>query len=343
MNKGFRRSLQMILLLILIGAVTTGCGYHLTYGNGGNFLDREDAHEFKVEKTLVDPIKTIVIETGMGEVELKEADDFYVELDYLYWKEKPSYSISNGKLSFDDSRAFPNSYSLNFNLHNKITVYLPEGSTLEDVVIQTSSGDVKMEGFIADELDVSVSYGDFTMKNAAATDAEISLSSGTSKISDFQVTKLDFTNSYGNSSFTNINTGDDLITDNMEYQDLNITMSSGDVILKSARTSSIDINNSYGDITCDAIIAEDFDADLSSGDLDLSSANLASIDISNSYGDVILGLLGPEAEYSLDLSTSYGGIRVGNQKYEDHYDTDHSGSRTVSADLSSGNIKVKFE
>lgn len=332
----------MMLLIIAAGSMLGGCGYNFTYSSRGNFLDREDAFEYKVKKSVVDPITTINIETGLGEVELIESDNYYVEIDYLYWEEKPDYSISDGKLTFDDSRAFPNSYSINFHLKNKIKIYLPEGADMKDVIIKTASGDVTIEGFIADELDVSVAYGNFTMKKAAATDAEINLSSGTSKISDFQATSLDFNNSYGNSSFTNINTGEKLLSSEMLYDSIKIIMSSGDVKINNMKSSSIEINNSYGDVTADTITADEFDTDLSSGDLDISEADMKDIDVSDSYGDVNLGLIGPDTDYSLDLTTSYGGIRVGNKKYEDHYDTD-GGSRKVSADLSSGNIKLHFE
>lgn len=91
MSRKFRKSLPLLLLLVAWGALFTGCGYSINYSNSQNknFLDREDAIEFKVKKSKVEPITTIDIGTSLGDVELFEADDYYVEIDYLYWKRSP--------------------------------------------------------------------------------------------------------------------------------------------------------------------------------------------------------------------------------------------------------------
>ncbi|HWT74064.1 MAG TPA: DUF4097 family beta strand repeat-containing protein [Mobilitalea sp.] len=343
MKKVFGKFTGITLLLLTAGALLTGCGIHYTFGGGTTVLDRNDAKEFKVDKETVDSITSIVIHTGMAKVELIESDNYSVDINYLYWEEEPEYTLEDGKLYFDDSNAFPDSYSINFNLHNTIKIYLPKNAALQDLAITNSSGDVSVAGFVADDMEATVSYGDFTMKNAAAANADITLSSGTSKISDFQTGKLDFTNSYGDATFTNINTGDALLSSNVAYDRLKITMSSGDVKISGLNTASVKINNSYGNITCSDITAEDFNADLSSGDLDVSNADLKSTDISNSYGDTTLSLVGPDTDYSLDLRTSYGNVKVGNKEYEESAVIDNNGSRKVTADLSSGDVKVTFK
>ena len=341
MKKYLQRLIVTLLFILVSGMLFTGCG--LRYVVGTNYINKADAKEFKVEKAVVDPITSIEVHTGTSEVELIESDNYYVEIDYLYWEEEPEYTVKDGRLYFDDSNAFPNSYSINFNLHNTIRIYLPEAAALKDLSIQNASGDVSIAGFVANDVEVTVSYGDFTMKNAAASDADITLSSGTSKISDVQIGKLDFTNSYGNATFTNINTGDSKLPEGVAYDRLDLTMSSGDVDINNLQVGSIDINNSYGDITCKEVIAEEFTADLDSGNFDLSKADLRVLDINNSYGDITLDLLGPEEDYSMDLRTSYGKIKVGNSNYDENYSKDSNGARSLNADLSSGDIIVTFK
>lgn len=180
------------------------------------------------------------------------------------------------------------------------------------------------------------------MKQAAATEAEISLSSGSSKISDFQTSNLEFSNSYGDSTFTNINTGEKLFLTDMNYEDVNISMSSGKLKITNLKISNVDISNSYGDVILDKVIADKLRSSLSSGNLDISEADLKKIDLDNSYGDVTLELIGSDTDYSLDLNTSYGEIRIGNNKYEDHYDTNYEGPRKINADLSNGDIRIRF-
>jgi hypothetical protein len=344
MKKGFRNTLIIALFTVFVGALLTGCsGFHYVVNNSGaNFLDKDDAMNFTVEKTIVEPITTLVIDTSVAEVEVIEADDFYVEIDYLYWDQAPEYTLEKGKLTFNDSNCFPNSYSINFNLHNTIKIYLPKGSVINDLYVKNSSGDVTLAGFIAKDLSVTVSYGDFSMMNAAATEADITLSSGRSKISDFAVGELNFTNSYGNAIFTNLNAGEDLLESDISYDSLDINMSSGNVTLTGLNFKSIELSNSYGDVTCDEVAAEDFDMELSSGNLEVSNADIQDIEVDNSYGNVTLKLDGQEEDYSLDLDTSYGKIKVADESYDEHIIIEKGGTREVSANLSSGDVRVSF-
>jgi len=308
-----------------------------------NTLKRADGIEFTVDKEVVDSITKIDINTGMAEVELIASDNFYVEINYIYWEEAPKYSLKDGILTFDDSDCFPNSYSINFNLDNTIKIYLPEAAALTKLNIENSSGDVILAGFTTEYMNVKVSYGNFTMKEAAAAEADITLSSGNSRMTDFQVGRLDFTNSYGNAKFTNINTGAALLPDGVTYEEFKLTMSSGNVNINCLTSSSIGIRNSYGDVTCKEVTADEFDLDLSSGRLVVDKADLQNIDVNNSYGDVTLNLIGSEKDYSYDLSTSYGKINVGNSSYDDHLSKDNDGSRSVNADLSSGDVEINFQ
>jgi len=341
------RKIIALLLILSIGSMLTGCGMHygfnLNFHNSTNVLKKEEAIEFTVEKAAVDPITSIDIDTRNAAIELIEAEDYFVEINYLYWEDEPSYSIEDGKLSFDDSDALPDNYSINFPLHNIIKIYMPKAALLNSLDIESSSGDVSLAGFTTEDMDVSLSYGDFTMEKASAKEADITLSSGRSTIADFQTDDLDFTNSYGNATFKHINTSETKSTA-PSTDKLSITLSSGDVKLDGLNTGSLDLRNSYGDITCEEVTSDDFDVELSSGDLDISDSTFEDIDINDSYGDVTLALLGAPEDYSLDLSTSYGNIRVAGKNYDDsHVILNNDGSKDVHSNLSSGNIKVSFK
>ncbi|MDF2941229.1 MAG: hypothetical protein K0S01_87 [Herbinix sp.] len=342
MNKKVRKLIPLALAILIAGTFFSGCGSHYIF-NSANSLRKEDANNFNVEKSEVDPITQIEIHTGMAEVELIPADNFYVEIDFMYWEEEPEYTLEDGKLYFNDSHAFPNSYSINFNLDNKIKIYLPKDTALSKLYLENASGDVSIAGFVAEDLEVRVAYGDFTMKDAAAAEADVTLSSGTSKISDFQAGTLDFTNSYGNAKFTNINTGDPLMAETVSYDKFKVGMSSGNVNILGLNSSSVEISDSYGNISCEEVVADEFDTELSSGDLEVSKSDINDIETNNSYGDVTLTLAGPASDYTLDLNTSYGKISVGNKDYEEHLILENGGTRSIAADLSSGNVRVRFE
>ena len=343
MNKHFQKRIISVLFILCTGMLFTGCGFRYIVNSSTNTLKRADGIEYTIDKAVVEPITKIDINTGMAEVELIASDDYYVEIDFMYWEKAPEYSLKNGVLYFDDSDCFPNSYSINFNLDNSIKIYLPQATTLTKLNIVNSSGDVILAGFTTEDMNVKVSYGNFTIKEAAAAEADITLSSGNSRMTDFQVGRLDFTNSYGNAKFININTGDAMLPDNVTYEEFKLTMSSGNVNINGLTSSSIGIRNSYGDVTCEEVTANEFDLDLSSGRLEVDKADLQDIDVNNSYGDVTLNLIGSEKDYSYDLSTSYGKISVENNSYDDHLNKDNDGTRSINADLSSGDVEINFQ
>ncbi len=330
--------------VLLLTACTFLCGCGFSYViNSANQLDRADAKEFNLDKTEVPSITAVEIHTRIADVEFLQADSFAVEINYLYWDREPDYEMKDGKLYFDDSDSFPNSYSINFNLHNTVKVYLPKDSALEYVSIDDASGDVDITGFVSEELDVTVSYGELAMKEAAASVADITLSSGSSKISDFNVGMLDYTNSYGDARFTNINTANFSLPGGAEYEECNINMSSGSVDIDGMYSSMVDIRNSYGDVSCDNFRADTAEFNLSSGDLLMKQSNIQSIEAENSYGDVTLKLPGPASDYALDLDTSYGKLTVDGDSYEEHVQLNENGSKSIKANLSSGDVIVEFE
>lgn len=342
MKKQITKILTKLFIILTAGAFFTGCGFSYVI-NSANTLKKEDAETFVIDKSVTAPITELQIHTGMAQVELIPSDNYYVEINYLYWNEKPEYTLEDGVLIFDDSDALPNSYSINFKLDNYIKIYLPEAAVLNDLLIENSSGDVTVAGFFADNMQITVSYGDFAMQDAAAAQADITLSSGNSQISDFQVGTLDFTNSYGNAEFTNINTDLSLLPSGMAFDQFNVTMSSGDITLHNLKSNSVDLNDSYGDITCDAVSAKEAELNLSSGNLKLDNADIMELAVNNSYGDATLSLLGSSEDYGMDLNTSYGKIKVGDKDYEEQLTIENSGSRSIKADLSSGDVRVKFQ
>lgn len=328
---------------LLLIACTILCGCESSYViSSTNQLNRADAKEFNIDKTEVASITDIEIQTRIADVEFLQSDSFAVEINYLYWDREPDYELKDGRLYFDDSDSFPNSYSINFNLHNTIKVYLPKDSAMNSVSIEDASGDVDITGFAAEELDVTVSYGDLTILEASAASAGITLASGASKISDFNAGTLDFTNSYGSAKFTNINSGDFTLPDGAISEECNISMSSGDVDINGMYSPQVDIRDAYGDVSCESFWADTAKFDLSSGKL-LVQGQINHADIENSYGDVTLKLSGPASDYALDLDTSYGKVKVDGENYEEHVKQNGNGSKSIKAGLSSGDVTVDFE
>ncbi len=342
MKQLLRHRIAPAILLLIACSFLYGCGFSYVF-HSANQLERADAKEFNVDKTEIPSITQVEIHTRIADVEFIQADNFAVEINYLYWDREPDYKLKDGTLYFDDSDSFPESYSINFNLHNTIKVYLPKDSDMEYVSIEDSSGDVDITGFVTKDLTVKVSYGNMSLKEASASTADIILSSGKSNMTDFSVGTLDFVNSYGDAKFKNINTNESGPLGEEAGVECNISMSSGSVDIDGMYSADVDIRNSYGDVTCDNFRADTVQFGLSSGDLLMKHGIINKAEVENSYGDATLSLSGPASDYALDLDTSYGKLKVDGNSYEEHVKLNQNGSKSIKANLSSGDVTIDFK
>jgi len=334
-----------LLLSLMLAASLCACKteVNLDAGSGHRILKKEDAKKFNLEKASVQAIKKIEITTRIADIEIMQADDYYVEINYLYWDEEPAYKLENGKLTFNDEKSIPKSYSINFDPQNAIKVYLPENAPVDRISLHNSSGNVTLSGFLADNLKTSLSYGDLTMSDCAAVTAVIELSSGQSIISNFHVGELNYSNSYGDLSLSSVNIGESRLPEGVSFDKIDIRMSGGDTDIANVYVKGLKISNSYGNVNCRGISADSLDARLSSGYLNIETADLNDAVLANSYGDIRLELLGRMQDYSFDLDTSYGQIMVDGKIYDNHAVIDNDTDKNISASLSSGDMRVTFK
>jgi len=337
------KSFLFSLLTLLSAALLCGCGRRIFFsGTGGKMLKKEDAKKYKLAKSPIQPVDTIEIKTRMGDIEIIQADDYYLEIDYLYWESEPKYLLEGGKLTFDDEMTIPESYSINFNPQNIVKLYLPKDALLDKALLHSSNGDISISGFTAKSLKAHLSYGDLTMANCAIARAIIKLSSGNSTITGFHVGELDYDNSYGDLLLNNVNIGESRLPSEFGFDRIDISMSSGDANIDELYAKELVIGNSYGDVDCKEITADRFYARLSSGNLTVDRSDIRNLDLNNSYGDISLELAGSEKDYSLDLDISYGIIIINGKKYKKQLSVSNNGIRSICAGLSSGDLRVKF-
>lgn len=341
MFKSFQKTIIFLSCILSNILLISGCGAN--HFVSSNTLDKKNAKEFIQEKQVIASISQIEIDARYGDIELIPSDHYYIEINYLYWKDKPNYYVKDGTLHFDDNQAFPRSFSLNFEVHNYIKVYLPENAKIKQIELDDSSGDITVKGCISDILKLNASYGDIFMDNVVVNEATINLSSGTSDVKNTNFSKLKYSNSYGDADFINVNGKENSLSEQQKFEEFRCQMSSGDVTIKGLNCDSIDLDNSYGDIDCNKINGSQLDADLSSGDFEIRNSDVEEIRINNSYGDAAFHLAGSYNDYNMDFDTSYGKIRVEDRLYKNHASINNNSPKEIQADLSSGDIEVYFE
>lgn len=331
-----------IFIIAVFMLIFTGCEIRYNY-TSTHLLKEEDAKDFTVEKSIVEPIEEIDINVRIADVEILPADDYYVEIDYTYWKDEPKYSIKNGIFTFDDTNSFPQSYSVNFKLSNTIRIYLPEDILLKKLHANNSNGNISISSITSNNLNCVLSYGNLDLTMVTAAKANITLSCGNSMMEDTNIGILKYVNSYGMAEFININTEDIKLPNETSYESIKVTMSCGNCTIKGLKSPIVTLINSYGDITCDKISADEFNTNLSCGDLRLDESEVKVIDARSSYGNVSLSLIGKKDDYSLDIRTSFGDAILNGEKYDDELVVKNNSSNNITVNSSNGDINIDFK
>ncbi len=241
-----------------------------------------------VKKTadIKDDFTTVDIESASDvDIAVKKAagDTSYVEY-YDCTGLTHHVDVSDGvlRITADDSRNA--SYNISIGVYTgnwpSVTVYLAgtEYETLKirtssgdvameyylgikDIDIETSSGDVKVDGANSDALTVSTSSGDIVFDSISAKNISISAKSGDVRLGDVVLTdSIDLKTSSG-----------DIDSDGIKAKRMSCQASSGDITLNNSDVSEFDIVTTSGDVSIgiDTDMKYEYNTKTSSGDVNV--------------------------------------------------------------------------
>ena len=193
----------------------------------------------------------------------KLKEEILVKNNTLFLTEKDSYKWYEKIFRF-------NFYTL------KIKVYLPK-NTFDGLRIDSSTGDVIMNGFNFNTFNYSLSTGSLQLTNVnVVNEIKGSSSTGDVKLLNVNASSLDIKLSTGSISLNNV-----LIANTLKAK-----CSTGDIHLTKVDAKDIYLETSTGDILGDILSAKTFDAKTSTGSCNVPNTTGGTCYLRTSTGDI---------------------------------------------------------
>ena len=290
---------------ILIGSAVLAC---MGAGLFGVYAAENDRGTV-TDTVSVDSFDKLDIDTSGTDIIIKEGSSNSVSYR-VKKKREPVINENDGRLTVKTK-----ALTTHFNFLSWDKEYIEitlDKDTLENVTLDTGSGDVNIEG-ISLGGKIKGGSGDLMLSGCrGGRDVVIERGSGDIKLEDCEFGKLSKEQGSG-----------DLAADNVTADTAALKSSSGSTSLSSCNIGTIKHKSGSGDITG-------------------KDMTLDSTDIETSSGEVTLMLSGSESGHDYDLSASSGDIIVGGNKISNNYTEDNGAGNTIRVKTSSGDIGIDF-
>ena len=193
--------------------------------------------------------------------------------------------------SIDESKFYDNIF--NFGIM-KITIYLPN-NVYNDLLIKSATGDINITSNLKfHSVKINASTADIKMNGEVEEELNISVSTGKTNLENLKANSIQLTSSTGGAMLKNVNvTGD-----------IKVTTDTGKTTYEAVRCNNLEHKSSTGKIYfIDFIASGALKVKASTGDISFDRSDAASINIKTSTGDVTGNLLTPKTFY---VKTSTG-------------------------------------
>ena len=132
----------------------------------------------------------------------------------------------------------------------------------------------------------------------------------------------------------------DVMLNDIEGEDLAVSVSSGDIDGDKVKVKKIRLEGSTSDIEVLRMESDDAYCHASTGDIDINDSAISNLRCETSTGDVTVQLNGKSDDYSYDFKVSTGDIVLNGQEYEKSYTKDNGSDKKIDVKTSTGDINV---
>ena len=301
--------------LMAAGAVLAGIGY-LFGGRAGVSITRNGIGSNNIKSEAVTLEKTKLNTFTEAEITMdayadihvlpSDDDNYYVE--YLLDKAfgDPQYKVTNGKFTLyqpDSNHGVFLAFStVSDSLNTYVNLYVPKDKTLDTLKIYDDSGDVSITGTKAANMDITVDYGDLTLKEISSTSLKITLDSGDLDLKDTETGTFTLYSEYGDSTLKNF-----------KCDTAKANLDSGSLYMDAAKIKSLNCTSEYGDVNL--YLPEKLET--------------YTFDVTAEYGQIYLPDKAPKGHYT---------DRDDDQEY---YQTDGTSQNLIKIYADSGDIEIR--
>lgn len=244
-NNNGKTVYKIILTIVTVACIITGVVLHV--GNWFSGISTKhwkgvnwgsvDLGEYIDYSTDVNSFSSLNVNVDIGDITIEEGDTF--SITYRYPKNySPEFSVSNNKLTL--TQKTPNTINLGVSTdwnNVYVTVTIPSGTKLDVVDLDTSLGDVKLNGYEGKSLDITDSLGDIEVKNCSFNNVEVNDSLGNVTLNNVKADEITTKLSMGDMKFENVTVSGKTSCDSSmgdirftgESKELNFDDSMGDI------------------------------------------------------------------------------------------------------------------
>lgn len=326
----------VIGLVLMIAGVVLGASLGVYIDNRGTHI--ADSSETIISEPNLGRLTDLDIDTGFSDIEFVKSDSYGLEIIYYSDSDYPEWSVENGRLKIvQGGRSFFSSYRLNFGFvsfnRNVIKVYLPDEAELDNVLLKTSSGNIRVSGFNAGYTEIHNSFGNVDVRDVSCGAFRIFLDSGDFTADSVYADNVTVKNKFGDTLFSALNT-----------DELSSEISSGNFTIKNSRTGALTIKNNFGNVTAENLVSGSTNITSDSGDTDVSGEFSGKTEIFSKFGNVTLATSASKELYSFDISARFGKLNFDNERYSDnsYVKSAYVLEDDIKISASSGDIKVIF-
>lgn len=163
----------------------------------------DNRKNFVREKTELEDFSSAKLYLEYSDLEIVPSDTFALEYGFYGQSYEPETEVKDGVLIFRETPR-KNTLQVQFcawgsveNKQNYVRLYVPEDTSLEELLVENETGDVSIEGITADSLTINADYGNVRLKSVEMLRGDVQVETGDFSGDKLEAKELRIENEYG--------------------------------------------------------------------------------------------------------------------------------------------------
>ena len=334
---------KVVIIAFIVGLLLVLAGIFSGASLGGFYLDKAGVHindnaeeVTKINETNIGEVADIDVVVNYSDVEFVAADAFGI--DIRGYGAGWNWALENGVLRIRQDEQFRMNFMvINMDMRKSyVRILCPKDAELGSVSVKTDSGDIKIGGFGAKDVNIQNSFGNVEL-NAVTSGGNllVEMDSGRFTAADINAGTFTYNNNFGEGALGAIR-ADTLTTD----------CDSGNITLRDCVVGELKMDMDFGKTTATGIYSSKTTIDANSGEVDIEGEFSGVTAIKSDFGAVKLTTSKPKDSYAYDIKTDFGSVTFDGDRRGNSTSSksgDPSSPDILDINVSSGDVKVFFK
>lgn len=339
MKKWTKRLLIVGSLLLIFGAVIAGAGYAsgaprtITFSSEGFKLQSVgDRIELPYQK--LENASKITLQVKNAEIKIIPSEENGVEMVYYSEEDKPQIAQANGELEIsqkNNERVYVFGFGPSVP-EAEIYLYLNKETVYELLKINSSTGDICIDGLKASSIEVSSDLGDIDCN--AIEGKIVSLIADNGNVTMNQM--------HGEEAYVQLGLGK-LEVSNTNFTQAEFNNDNGDISLNGITSSILNAQLGLGNLKAEEMVLMGGTWMNDNGDIDVSGNLTGQYMIENGLGNTRFATTADKESFAYNVQTDLGSIDIDGDKTESGVREQANGDNALTIQSDNGDVTVEFK